>query len=381
MLVVCSQFLRGVVKTVCPLRTVTRAASFGFPRVVVQLRMRPVGKQSSIMRFMRLEVNPPKRSRIELPSNGPGESPEQNEANDAACQPTSVARGDVLFRREDSTAQGASLHGDLSEEQRIVADKNRFIALAKCRMREAQKVVDDARAGGCYPALASLLVEPTWRSALASEFEKPYMEGLYNFVKAESAGSTPIYPPTAMIFRALNTCPLDRVKVVLLGQDPYHDVGQAMGLCFSVPEGVPPPPSLVNIFKELEDDLGPGVRSPSAKPSGDLHKWATEGVLLLNTVLTVRAHQANSHAKRGWELFTDAVIRAISLNCRGVVFLLWGKPAQLKSRMIDAHKHHILAAPHPSPLSCYRGFYGSKPFSKANELLVKSGKTPVDWHL
>ena len=218
-------------------------------------------------------------------------------------------------------------------------------------------------------------IEQSWKNALADEFGKPYFESLVRFLRFEKAAGQTIYPPGSQIFRAFDLTPLDELKVVILGQDPYHGPGQAHGLSFSVSAGVPAPPSLKNIFKEIESDLG-------VKMSGypDLEKWARQGVLLLNAVLTVRAGMAASHSKIGWEEFTDAVIRYISDNCEGVVFLLWGNFARSKSALIDRSRHHVLEAAHPSPLA--RGaFFGSRHFSQTNALLSAQGKTPIDWVL
>ena len=215
----------------------------------------------------------------------------------------------------------------------------------------------------------------SWKDALADEFGKPYFESLVRFLRSEKAAGQTIYPPGSQIFRAFDLTPLDELKVVILGQDPYHGPGQAHGLSFSVSAGVPAPPSLKNIFKEIESDLG-------VKMSGypDLEKWARQGVLLLNAVLTVRAGMAASHSKIGWEEFTDAVIRYISDNCEGVVFLLWGNFARSKSALIDRSRHHVLEAAHPSPLA--RGaFFGCRHFSQTNTLLSAQGKAPIDWVL
>lgn len=218
-------------------------------------------------------------------------------------------------------------------------------------------------------------IEQSWKNALADEFGKPYFESLVRFLHKEKAEGQKIFPPGGQIFRAFELTPLDKLKVVILGQDPYHGYGQAHGLSFSVPEGVPAPPSLKNIFKEIETDLG--VRM-SGYPN--LEKWACQGVLLLNAVLTVRAGAAASHSKIGWEEFTDAVIRHISDNCEGVIFLLWGNFARSKSVLIDRSKHHVLEAAHPSPLA--RGaFFGCRHFSQTNTLLRAQGKAPIDWVL
>ncbi len=218
-------------------------------------------------------------------------------------------------------------------------------------------------------------IKNDWLTSIGSEFKKPYYGELYQFVKSEYENGT-IYPSSEDIFNAFHFTPLSQVKVVILGQDPYHNVGQAHGLCFSVKPEVDIPPSLVNIYKELQNDLNCYIPN-----NGYLEKWAKQGILLLNTVLTVRAHQANSHQGRGWEQFTDAVIRAVNEVDHPVVFLLWGKPAQNKKAMLNNPKHLILEAPHPSPLSAYRGFFGCKHFSKANEYLKNNGLEPIDWQI
>ena len=214
-----------------------------------------------------------------------------------------------------------------------------------------------------------------WQQPLEVEFKKPYYKDLYKKV-LEEYRSRQIFPNPDDIFNAFHLTPLKDVKVVILGQDPYHNDGQAHGLCFSVKPDVEVPPSLVNIYKELQDDLG--CRIPN---NGYLVKWAKQGVLMLNTVLTVRAHQANSHRGIGWEQFTDAVIRAVDAQDRPIVFLLWGRPAQMKKSMLHNPKHLILEAPHPSPLSAYRGFFGCKHFSQTNAFLEKKGLAPIDWQI
>ena len=216
-------------------------------------------------------------------------------------------------------------------------------------------------------------IEKSWQEVLQPEFDKPYFESLVGFVKQEYASRT-IFPPAGQIFNAFNTCPFNNVKVVILGQDPYHGPGQAHGLCFSVNDGIQFPPSLQNIFKEITSDLG----IPAPK-TGNLTRWAEQGVLLLNATLTVRASQAGSHQGKGWEEFTDAVIKTISEKAENVVFILWGSYAIKKKSLINASKHCILTAPHPSPLSSYRGFFGCKHFSKTNEYLQSVGKTPIAW--
>ena len=214
-----------------------------------------------------------------------------------------------------------------------------------------------------------------WQKALAPEFRKPYYRTLYEAVKKEYS-TAEVYPPAEDLFTAFALTPLPRVRVVILGQDPYHEPGQAHGLCFSVRPGVEIPPSLENIFRELHDDLG--CRVPK---DGCLIPWARQGVLLLNTVLTVRAHRAGSHRGLGWEQFTDAAIRILNAQDRPIVYLLWGRPAGEKAAMLDSPKQLVLTAPHPSPLSAYRGFFGCRHFSKANEFLVRMGEAPVDWQL
>ena len=219
------------------------------------------------------------------------------------------------------------------------------------------------------------MITNDWLEPLSSEFRKGYYSQLYNFVKDEYS-KTVVYPPAEDIFNAFHFTPLKDVKVLLLGQDPYHNEHQAHGLSFSVQPGQDIPPSLVNIYKELHDDLGCYIPN-----NGYLKKWADQGVLLLNTVLTVRAHQANSHQGHGWEQFTDAVIQAVNAQDRPIVYMLWGAPARRKKAMLTTPKHLILEAPHPSPLSAYRGFFGCKHFSKANEFLKASGLEPIDWQI
>ena len=214
-----------------------------------------------------------------------------------------------------------------------------------------------------------------WLKPLSAEFKKPYYAKLYKTVKYEYENYQ-VFPAANDIFNAFEFTPLSEVKVVILGQDPYHGENQAHGLCFSVKPGVDIPPSLVNIYQELHDDLG--CKIPN---HGYLTKWAKQGVLMLNTVLTVRAHQANSHRGIGWEEFTDAAIRVLNEQDRPIVFILWGRPAQMKKSMLNNPNHLILEAPHPSPLSAYRGFFGSKPFSQTNEFLVKHGVEPIDWEI
>ncbi|MBR5808394.1 MAG: uracil-DNA glycosylase [Alistipes sp.] len=212
-----------------------------------------------------------------------------------------------------------------------------------------------------------------WKALLQEEFDKPYFAELVDFVKAEYA-SQQIFPAARNIFRAFDKCPLDKLKVVIIGQDPYHGDGQANGLCFSVDDGVDFPPSLRNIFKEVSEDIGKPVPM-----SGNLDRWAEQGVLMLNAVLTVRAHEAASHSGRGWERFTDAVVRLIAEKKEGVVYMLWGSYAQKKGAMVDPTRNLVLKAVHPSPLSVYRGFFGSRHFSKANAYLAANGKVAIEW--
>jgi len=216
-------------------------------------------------------------------------------------------------------------------------------------------------------------IEKNWGKILFNEFQKPYFEQLTNFVRQEYA-TRKIFPPSRLIFNAFDSCPFDKLKVVLLGQDPYHGIGQAHGLCFSVNDGVPLPPSLQNIYKEIADDL-----HIQPYQTGNLERWAKQGVFLLNATLTVCANIAGSHQGKGWEEFTNAVIQKIAAEKENVVFLLWGNYAIQKSRMIDQFKHKILTAPHPSPLSAYRGFFGCKHFSQTNNYLVEKNLTPIDW--
>lgn len=221
--------------------------------------------------------------------------------------------------------------------------------------------------------MAEVRIAQDWKEILQEEFSKPYFDELVEFVKGEYATGE-IYPAGRNIFRAFDKCPFDKLKVVIIGQDPYHGPGQANGLCFSVGEGVPHPPSLQNIFKEVYSDVGSPI-----PVSGELERWAEQGVLLLNAVLTVRAHQAASHAGRGWERFTDAVVRAIAERKEGVVYMLWGSYAQKKGAIADPQRNLVLRAVHPSPLSAYRGFFGCKHFSAANAYLQSIGEEPISW--
>jgi uracil-DNA glycosylase len=216
-------------------------------------------------------------------------------------------------------------------------------------------------------------IDPAWKTKLHSEFDKEYFLKLTEFVKEEYRQKT-IYPPGSLIFNAFNLCPFQNVRAVIIGQDPYHGPGQAHGLCFSVREGIDFPPSLINIFKEIESDLD--IPRPG---TGNLERWAVQGVLLLNATLTVRAHQAGSHQKKGWEEFTDSVINVLNNEKNNIVFFLWGSYAQKKGESIDRSKHLVLESTHPSPLSAYRGFFGNKHFSRCNEYLKEHGAEPIDW--
>ncbi|MEE1943887.1 uracil-DNA glycosylase [Pedobacter sp. KR3-3] len=220
-------------------------------------------------------------------------------------------------------------------------------------------------------------LEPSWLHVLEGEFEKPYMKSLKSFLLEEKQKGFTVYPKNADIFNAFNHTPFDKVKVVILGQDPYHGQGQAHGLSFSVQRGIVVPPSLKNMYKELAEEFSE-YKIPN---HGDLTAWADQGVLLLNATLTVRAHEAGSHQNRGWETFTDHVISVLSEKRTGLVFLLWGRYAQQKESLIDTQKHFVLKAAHPSPFSAYNGFFGSKHFAKANEILQKEGLTPIDWQI
>ena len=217
-------------------------------------------------------------------------------------------------------------------------------------------------------------IEQSWKDVLSSEFDKDYFVKLTDFVRSEYLSGKTIYPKAQNIFNAFNLCPIDKVKVVIIGQDPYHEPGQAHGLCFSVENGVDFPPSLQNIYKEIESDLG-----RKSITNGDLSDWATQGVLLLNSTLTVRAHAAASHAGVGWETFTDAVIRTVAENKKHIVYMLWGSFAQKKAEIVNQDENLILKSAHPSPLSAYRGFFGNHHFSRANEYLIANGETPINW--
>ena len=221
-----------------------------------------------------------------------------------------------------------------------------------------------------------VIIEPGWKETLKQEFEKPYFAKIVEFLNKEDLTGMKIYPPEDMMYNAFNCTPFDKVKVVILGQDPYHGEGQANGLCFSVTNGTKLPPSLVNVFKDISSDLG----IPISGRNGDLSHWASQGVLLLNASLTVRANEPMSHARIGWMQFTDAVIQRLSVDKKGLVFLLWGRFAQEKKHLIDAKRHRILEAAHPSPLSARNGFFGCRHFSLTNEILIKEGLSPIEWN-
>lgn len=220
----------------------------------------------------------------------------------------------------------------------------------------------------------------SWLAVIGDELEKPYMQNLKAFLQQEKAAGKVIYPPSPLIFNAFNHTPFEQVRVVIIGQDPYHGPGQAHGLSFSVPQGVDLPPSLINIFKEISSDLGVNM-GPRISQSGDLTAWADQGVLLLNATLTVELGKAGAHQNRGWEQFTDAAIAALNQHREGLVFVLWGSYAQKKGAFIDAKKHLVLKSVHPSPLSAHRGFFGNRQFSTINQYLIRQGKTPIDWQL
>ena len=226
-------------------------------------------------------------------------------------------------------------------------------------------------------AAASVRLEPSWLELLGDEFDRPYMRELSGFLRQEKRSGKRIYPPGPQMFAALDLTPVDAVKIVVIGQDPYHGAGQAHGLCFSVQPGVVLPPSLVNIFTEINDDLGGERRLDGQR--GCLTAWARQGVLLLNAVLSVEHGRAGSHQGKGWEQFTDRIVQRLNETREGLVFMLWGSYAQKKGAMVDRSRHCVLSAPHPSPLSAHRGFFGCRHFSKANEYLVSRGETPVDW--
>ncbi|XP_077992240.1 uracil-DNA glycosylase-like [Glandiceps talaboti] len=278
--------------------------------------------------------------------------------SDEQTTPSKKLKADDIVTVTPSKADDTA--SSLSPEQKKMIEVKKQEALVKLQAKQLPNTPDH--------------MGITWKKALMTEFSKDYFQKLQQFVEKERRSQT-IYPPAHQVYSWTNTCEIREVKVVILGQDPYHGTGQAHGLCFSVQRGIKPPPSLQNMFKELGTDIE-GFKHPG---HGYLDGWAKQGVLLLNAVLTVRASQANSHKDKGWEKFTDSVISWLNKNLHGVVFLLWGSYAQKKGAIIDKKKHHILKAVHPSPLSAHRGFFGCKHFSKANELLKKEGKKPIDW--
>ncbi|KAI5057161.1 hypothetical protein GOP47_0027176 [Adiantum capillus-veneris] len=310
-------------------------------------------------------------------SRGGSEVPDQEPAR--KTDPTEEA--EICEFQENRNPDGAptnpGVKEELSQEQRMRMELNKAAANAIRNVKVCEEMATETKAQGLlYPEFKSLLVEPGWSEVLSSELGKAYIAKLFQFVKEEAAAGFPIYPPPANIFNAFNTCPFDKVKVVILGQDPYHGPGQAMGLCFSVQKGIRFPPSLLNIFKEIQDDVGCTIPS-----HGNLDKWSHQGVLLLNTVLTVRGGKANSHAKKGWEEFTDAAIKAVASRRSGVVFLLWGNSAQEKIRLINQNTHHVLKAAHPSGLSAHKGFFKCRHFSETNRILEKQSLLPIDWQI
>ncbi|XP_006640276.2 uracil-DNA glycosylase isoform X2 [Lepisosteus oculatus] len=278
---------------------------------------------------------------------------ENNEAGEDAKEKKAI----TPVKRQKTASDGAPTSPPLSPEQLGRIERNKRAALERLAARNVPEGFGES-----------------WKKELCAEFGKPYFIRLMSFV-AQERGRHTVYPPSHQVFTWTQMCAIRDVKVVILGQDPYHGPGQAHGLCFSVQRPVPPPPSLENMYKELSTDIE-GFQHPG---HGDLTGWAKQGVLLLNAVLTVRAHQANSHKDQGWEQFTDAVVLWLNRNLEGLVFMLWGAYAQKKGIVIDRKRHHVLQAVHPSPLSVHRGFFGCRHFSKTNELLMKAGKSPIDW--
>ena len=278
---------------------------------------------------------------------------------------------------EPAAAEGEASSPNLSDDKKNEIEAKRQAALAKRAKSQSPQ------AAGAGDSTFADLIDPSWHTALKGEFTKPYFTKLEKFVNGERAKHPQtIFPVKEAVFSAFEYCPLDTVKVVILGQDPYHGPRQAHGLCFSIEDakGCKFPPSLRNIFKELDEDDATNFTMPSPL-HGNLSAWAKQGVLLLNTVLTVQSGKANSHAKQGWEKFTEAVVSAVNRNQQDVVFLLWGSPAAKKGEKISTAKHHILKSVHPSPLSAHRGWFGCKHFSQCNEFLESKGKTPIDWQV
>ncbi|CEF99878.1 Uracil-DNA glycosylase-like [Ostreococcus tauri] len=277
-----------------------------------------------------------------------------------------------FFKPVNATAKSA---GDETAGDKTTS--NGFVPLKKLKENMPKLDADELSPSPSPSSYATLIKDESWLDVLRPEFAKPYWKTLEKFLESEEKASAKVFPPKELVFRAFDSCAMSGVKVVIIGQDPYHDVGQAMGLCFSVPKGVRVPSSLHNIYKELRTDLN--CKIPQ---HGDLTQWAEQGVLLLNVSLTVRAHQANSHSKKGWENFTDAAIRELAKNRKGLVFLLWGKNAQDKEKLISkANDHLILKCAHPSGLSAHRGFFGCKHFSQCNAFIEKNGGTPIDWQI
>jgi uracil-DNA glycosylase len=288
-------------------------------------------------------------------------------ATKPSVRAAAASTGDFSDAPARTTPQTYAKRRKLASDLRASANRN--LALARQAVIACEKQ-------GTAPALADLLVDSSWQDALRGEFSKPYFLDLQRFVESAWSSSM-VFPPKACVFRAFNAVPLDQVRVVILGQDPYHGLSQAQGLSFSVPTGMKLPSSLRNIYKEISEDVGCSM----PKENGCLEPWAHQGVLMLNSVLTVEAHKAASHSKKGWEEFTTHAVRVINKERSGVVFMLWGKYAQEKGSLIDAKRHHVLKAPHPSGLSAHRGFFGCKHFSRANALLKAQGDAPIDWKL
>jgi len=303
-------------------------------------------------------------------------SPSSKRKRDAAAEdPRKTDAVDAVETEEKNDCLVVSLQVDitaaaLAEEERARAEASKLAAQEKLKQRRTNADV----AGYDIESL----IPPSWQPALKDELNKPYFRKLINFLNEEEKAGKTIFPPKNLVLNALEATPLDEVKVVIIGQDPYHNPKEAMGLCFSVPAEVKVPSSLRNVYRELASDLKGEFVVPK---HGDLTAWAKQGVLLLNASLTVRKNEPNSHSKKGWELFTDAVIQAVNCRRKGVVFMLWGAYAQAKGKNIDLSKHHVMKAAHPSGLSANKGFFGCKHFSKANELLKASGETPIRWQL
>jgi len=310
-----------------------------------------------------------KRKAEEMPSTTGGSDP----AGDSGVGNT----GEPAASKRAAAGCGGKEEVDLGSKEMTREEISKTIALMLAKTRKIRESVFESRQKGEQPKLKQLLSCDAWRGALGNQFEKKYVENLEAFVQSEWKAKVQVFPEPWNIFRALNACPPGKVKVVILGQDPYHNVGQAMGLSFSVPNGIQIPSSLRNIYKELASDCGFAIPK-----HGNLERWTAQGVLLLNAVLTVKAHQAGSHQKKGWEAFTEEIMKIISSQVENVVFMLWGNWAQKRGMLIrNSSKHCILKCAHPSGLSAHRGFFGCKHFSKANNYLREKGKTPIDWQL